>query len=265
MSNLETVAVLKLPHPGGYVANPVLTKGEGKPLVFLHGLFGQEWGGFLDDLATTRKVYAPAHAGSVDLADLETLDGLWDLLIYYDDLFASLRLDRFDLVGHSFGGMVAAEFAAMYPERIGKLVLIDALGLWSDDYPVADHLLSTPAVQTAMRFHDLENAAVVEEIKAPTDPDQVQAALVKRFLALSSTSQFIHPIPDRGLRKRLRRIKADTLIVWGAEDRLAPRGYAADFAGGIKGSRQVIIADAGHTPQLEQRNLVTERVREFLG
>jgi len=265
MNSIEMVPVMELPHPGGYVANPVLSKGEGKPLIFLHGLFGQEWGGFLDDLAAVRKVYAPAHAGSVDLSDLETLDGLWDLLIYYDDLFTSLRLDRFDLVGHSFGGMVAAEFAAMYPERVGKLVLIDALGLWNDDYPVADHLLSTPAVQTAMRFHNLENAAVAEEIKAPTDPDQVQAALVKRFLALSSTSQFIHPIPERGLRKRLRRIKADTLIIWGAEDRLTPRAYADDFAAGIKGARQAIIADAGHTPHLEQRDLVSERVRTFLG
>jgi pimeloyl-ACP methyl ester carboxylesterase len=264
MNNMERVPVLELPHPGGYVANPVLTKGQGKPLVFLHGLFGQEWGGFLDDLAVARKVYAPAHAGSVDLADLETLDGLWDLLVYYDDLFASLRLDRFDLVGHSFGGMVAAEFAAMYPERIGKLVLIDALGLWNDNYPVADHLLSTPAVQTAMRFHNLENAAVAQEISVPTEPDKVQAALVKRFLALSSTSQFIHPIPDRGLRKRLRRIKAETLIIWGAEDRLTPRAYADDFVAGIKGARQEIIADAGHTPQLEQRNLVSERVRAFL-
>jgi len=265
MNNVEKVSVLELPHPGGYVANPVLTKGEGKPLVFLHGLFGQEWGGFLDNIAITRKVYAPAHAGSVDLADLETLDGLWDLLIYYDDLFASLRLDRFDLVGHSFGGMVAAEFAAMYPERIGKLVLIDALGLWNDNYPVADHLLSTPAVQTVMRFHNLENAAVAREISAPTEPDKVHAALVKRFLALSSTSQFIHPIPDRGLRKRLRRIKAETLIIWGAEDSLTPRAYADDFAAGIKGARKEIIANAGHTPQLEQKDLVSERVRDFLG
>jgi pimeloyl-ACP methyl ester carboxylesterase len=63
----------------------------------------------------------------------------------------------------------------------------------------------------------------------------------------------------------LRRIKAETLIIWGAEDRLTPRAYADDFAAGISGARQEVIADAGHTPQLEQRNLVSERVRTFLG
>jgi pimeloyl-ACP methyl ester carboxylesterase len=160
--------------------------------------------------------------------------------------------------------MMAAEFAAMYHDRIGKLVLIDALGLWNDSHPVADHLLSTPPVQAAMRFHDLANAAVAEQIKVPTEPGEVQAALVRRFLALSSTSQFIHPIPDRGLRRRLRRIKSETLIIWGAEDRLTPRPYADEFAAGIKGSRTEIIANAGHTPHVEQRALVTDRVRAFL-
>jgi pimeloyl-ACP methyl ester carboxylesterase len=262
---MKDVPIIQVAHPGGFVANPVLSKGEGNPVVFLHGLFGQEWGGFLDDLAAVRKVYAPAHAGSVDLADLETLDGLWDLLLYYDDLFATLELKRFDLVGHSFGGMVAAEYAATYPDRIGKLVLIDALGLWDDSHPVADHLLSTPPVQAAMRFHDLANPAVAEQIRIPSEPAEAQAALVTRFLALSSTSQFIHPIPDRGLRKRLRRIKAETLIVWGAEDRLTPRPYADEFVAGITGARAEVIANAGHTPHLEQQRLVSQRVREFLG
>jgi len=262
---MKDVPSMQVSHPGGFAPNPVLSRGEGRPIVFLHGLFGQEWNGFLDDLATTRKVYAPAHAGSVDPSDLETLDGLWDLLIYYDDLFAALGLSRFDLVGHSFGGMMAAEFAAMYPDRIGKLVLIDSLGLWNDSYPVADHLLSTPPVQTAMRFHDLGNAAVAEQIKAPTEPAEIQAALVTRFLALSSTSQFIHPIPDRGLRRRLRRIKAETLIIWGAEDQLIPRPYADEFAAGIENSRTEIVANAGHTPHVEQRGLVADQVRAFLG
>lgn len=262
---MNDVAVTRVAHPAGFVANPVMIKGRGAPVVFLHGLFGQEWGGFLDDLASDRKVYAPAHAGSVDLGDLETLDGLWDLLLYYDDLFAALELKRFDLVGHCFGGMVAAEYAATYPDRVGKLVLIDALGLWNENYPVADHLLSTAPVQAKMRFHDLGNAAVAEQISVPSEPAAAQAALVKRFLALGSTAQFIHPIPERGLHRRLRRITAETLIVWGAEDRLTPRPYADDFAAGIKGSRVAVIADAGHTPQLEQRSVVSDRVRDFLG
>ena len=262
MKDFQTTHVA---HPGGFVANPVLTSGTGRPVVCLHGLFGHEWGGLLDDLATTRKVIAPAHAGSIDLADLERLDGLPDLLLYYDDLFAALDLGQFDLVGHSFGGMVAAEYAATWPGRIGKLVLIDPLGLWNEAHPVADHLLSTPSVQNAMRFHDLANPAVADHLRASTDPADIQAGLIARFLVLASTSQFIHPIPERGLRRRLRRIKAETLIVWGAEDRLTPRPYAEEFAAAIEGARLAIVPGAGHTPQLEQRATTSEAVLDFLG
>jgi pimeloyl-ACP methyl ester carboxylesterase len=262
---MNGVLTTEVPLPGGFVANPVLSKGQGRPVVFLHGPFGQEWSGFLDDLAAGRQVFAPAHAGSVDLADLDALDGLWDLLLYYDDLLAVLGLGRFDLIGHSFGAMVAAEYAATYPDRVGKLVLIDALGLWNERYPVADHLLAIPPVQAALRFHDLENPTVAEVLLAPTEPAEIEAALVERFLALSSTSHFIHPIPERGLRKRLRRIKAETLIVWGAQDHLTPKAYASDFAAAIAGARVVMIADAGHTPHLEQRDRVSAAVGEFLG
>ncbi len=60
--NTETAQNIEL--PGGFAANPVIIKGEGAPVVYLHGPFGQEWDGFLDDLAVHRRVYAPAHAGA---------------------------------------------------------------------------------------------------------------------------------------------------------------------------------------------------------
>jgi pimeloyl-ACP methyl ester carboxylesterase len=61
--------------------------------------------------------------------------------------------------------------------------------------------------------------------------------LIHQVLALSSTSHFIHPVPERGLHKRLRRITASTLAVWGAEDQLTPPSYAEDFAAAIKDAR----------------------------
>jgi pimeloyl-ACP methyl ester carboxylesterase len=90
-------------------------------------------------------------------------------------------------------------------------------------------------------------------------------ALVRRFGALASTSHFIHPIPERGLKKRLLRIKAETLILWGAQDALAPSVYANDFASMIPNARVHLIENAGHVPQIEQRELVSEQVRKLLG
>jgi pimeloyl-ACP methyl ester carboxylesterase len=250
--------------PGGFAPNPVLIKGKGAPVVFLHGPFGQEWDDFLDDLAEHRRVYAPAHAGAEETDDLEHLDGIPDLLLYYDDLFDQLGLDRVDLVGHSFGGMVAAEYAATFRARVGKLVLIDAMGLWRDDAQVQDHLLVSPQNLVKRLFLDPSKPAVAAKLAMPTEHDAMNAAIVRRFGALASTSHFIHPIPERGLKRRLRRIKAETLIVWGAQDALTPPIYASEFQKLIPKARVQMIDKAGHVPQVEQREAVSSHLIRFL-
>jgi pimeloyl-ACP methyl ester carboxylesterase len=251
--------------PGGFAANPVMIKGKGAPVVYFHGPFGQEWDGFLDDIAAHRKVYAPANAGAEETEDLDQLDGIADLLLYYDDLFDRLGLDRVDLIGHSFGGMVAAEYAATFRDRVGKLVLIDAMGLWRDDAPVKDHLLIAPEKLVKLLFTDPSRPEVAAKLAMPTDGEAMNAELVRRFGALASTSHFIHPIPERGLKRRLRRIKAETLIIWGANDALVPPIYAEEFARLMPKARVQMIDKAGHLPQVEQREIVSSHVIRFLG
>lgn len=251
--------------PGGFSANTVFTRGEGRPVVYLHGPFGQEWNGFLEDLAARHRVYAPAHPGADEPEDLRHLDGIFDLLLYYDDLFETLGLDTVDLVGHSFGGMVAAELAATFPDRVRKLVLIDALGLWRDDAPIGDHVMTTPEKQVGLLYTDPTKPDVAAGLALPEDPAERNRRIVHRFGAVASTSHFIWPIPERGLAKRLRRVKADTLVLWGRQDALAPVVYAQEFAERIAGARVTLIDGAGHVPHVEQRELVSRAVLEFLG
>ena len=72
----------------------------------------------------------PDHPGTSegDPESHRALDDMWDLALFYDELFDKLGLEAPALVGHSFGGMVAGDIAANFPKRIGKLVLIDSLG-----------------------------------------------------------------------------------------------------------------------------------------
>ncbi|MCE0767743.1 alpha/beta hydrolase [Pseudonocardia kujensis] len=249
---------------GGFSQNPVIADGRGRPLVYLHGLFGQEWPAYLADLAKYHRVYAPVNPGSEEPADLRLLDGLLDLIVYYDELFEQLGLEQVDLIGHSFGGMVAAEIAATLTHRVRKLVLIDPLGLWRDDAPVGDHLLVSPEQRTALLYHDLSNAEVAARLSEPEDLAESQAGYLRSFSAMASTAHFIHPIPERGLHKRLRRIKADTLVLWGAQDRLVPPVYAQDFARGIPNASVQVLDRAGHYPHLEQRERVTAETLRFL-
>jgi pimeloyl-ACP methyl ester carboxylesterase len=245
----------------GLTAN-VLKKGRGAPLVFFHSHVGRTWDAFLDTLAESFTVYAPRHPGSENEAELMQLDAISDLVLYYDDLFAALSIENPVLVGHSFGGMVAAEYAAYFNTKVRKLVLLDALGLWVDATPVADINGMAERKIPALLFADASGSAAVDLLAMPTDPVAMAKTIVERVSTRAAVSHFIWPIPDRDLRRRLYRIAAPTLVVWGDSDRYVPPLYADEFVAGIAGAAKVIIRDAGHFPQSEK---VAETSRAVLG
>jgi pimeloyl-ACP methyl ester carboxylesterase len=69
---------------------------------------------------------------------------------------------------------------------------------------------------------------------------------------MGTAGKLLFPVPDRGLSERLYRIKAKTLLVWGASDKLIPPVYGEAFKKAIKGAQLTIIPKAGHTITLEQ-------------
>jgi pimeloyl-ACP methyl ester carboxylesterase len=210
----------------------LLEAGSGPPLLFLHGAGGLFWDPLLDALAATHRVLAPEHPGAGESQGLEHVEDLWDLVLYYNELLDVLGVDTAPVVGHSFGGMVAAELAATSPHRVERLVLIAPVGLWRDDHPVPD----------------------------PTDPEQ----LLRASLTAASILQFIWPLPDKGLKKRLYRVAAPTLLVWGAEDRLVHPAYAEDFRALIDGAEVRILDGVGHVPQLEAPEATSAVIAGFL-
>jgi len=243
--------------------------GNGPPLAFLHGAYGLQWDPFLDTLARSHTVYAPEHPGTTPGSpdSIKPLDNLWDLVLYYYELLDALGLDKPALVGHSFGGMVAAEVAATSPERVGKLVLIDPIGLWRDDHPVRNWMAIPLAELPKHLFADPEGP-LAKMLSAATANVESEAAVdmqIQLMWSLACTAKFVWPIPDRGLHKRLHRITAPTLIVWGKQDGIAPAVYAQEFGDRIKGSRVELIDGAGHLPHLEQMAQVTKVIGEFLG
>jgi pimeloyl-ACP methyl ester carboxylesterase len=81
---------------------------------------------------------------------------------------------------------------------------------------------------------------------------------------MGATGKFIWPIPDKGLKKRIHRVTAPTLLLWGEHDRLVPRAYAKAFAGRLKDTRLEVVAGAGHAPHLEQPDATARAVHAFL-
>ena len=239
----------------------VLTAGDGDPVVYLHGAGGLFWDPFLDGLAATHRVVAPEHPGSGVSQGVEHVHDLWDLVLHYNELLDQLDLERVVLLGHSFGGMVAAEIAATNPERVSRLVLVAPIGLWLDDHPVPDISGIPPEALPGLVLAD-PDGPLAELLPAP-DPDDLEA-LLQASNTLASVLQFIWPLPDKGLHKRLYRLRAPTLLIWGAEDRLVDPSYGRAFADAIPQARLEIVAGAGHLPQLERQEEVAALVATFL-
>jgi pimeloyl-ACP methyl ester carboxylesterase len=253
--------------PGHPYRTVVWRGGSGRPIVFLHGAGGvSPKDPALLRLAEHFEVIAPVHPGFARLADLDDLQDVRDLALYHDDLLEALGLEQATVIGHSFGAMVAAELAAHVPARVKELVLVSAIGLWRDDEPVAD-LLATPAAQLPelMWAHPTSPvAAATATAMADPDADPVEA-MIDASRGVTAAMKYLAPIPDRGLARRLYRIRARTLIVWGAQDRLVPASYAKSFASAVGGSRVEVIANAGHLVTYEQLDRYCAVVEEFLG
>lgn len=250
----------------GRIQAHVKQAGAGPPLVFIHGAYGLRWDPFLDLLAQTHTVYAPEHPGTSagDPDAIQALDDLWDLVLYYDELFDRLGLDAPALVGHSFGAMVAAEVAATHRRRTSALVLISPIGLWRDDAPVQNWMALAPDVLVKAVCHDPEGPIAKAAFALPEDPQAQIDAIVQLTWTLGCTGKFVWPIPDKGLKKRLHRIQARTLIVWGRQDGLVPPVYADEFRQRIAGSRVEMVDRAAHLPHLEQMGVVGPAVQAFL-
>ena len=236
--------------------------GTGPDLVYLHGAGGvTAEDPVLAALAAKHHVYAPLIPGYGDSDEAPSIRDMLDFTLHTWDVIAALGLKDPILVGHSMGGMIAAEMAAVAPNDVSRLALICPAGLWDDDHPIADIFSLLPFEMPQILFHDaVAGAAMMTAGRNVEDPNFLQTYLVNNARQLGMAGRILFPIPERGLAERLYRIKAKTVIVWGDSDRLTPPFYAHGFKKGIAGSELVSIPEAGHMVIVEKTPAVVEAI-----
>jgi pimeloyl-ACP methyl ester carboxylesterase len=242
-------------------------------VVLLHG-FGaslQTWDVWAEGLAATHRVVRidlpgsglsppdPAH----DYRDGRSLQLLKALL---DDL----GLPRASLVGHSMGGRIAWTFAAQFPERIDKLVLVAPDGFASFGFEYGK-TMDVPASLSLMR-HVLPKPLLRMNLQAAyARPESLTDAVTTRYhdliLAPGARQAMLDRLAQTVLQEPeplLRQIKAPTLLVWGEADAMIPIGNALDYLQAISGSRLVSWPQVGHLPQEEAAEKSLKAVADFL-
>ena len=239
---------------GGRRKVRVFEAGEGPPLVFLHGADGlAEKSPFFAALARRWHVFAPLLPGYGDSEGGDTLPDMLAITLHSFDVIEALGLARPYLVGHSMGGMIAAEMAAVAPHDVERLGLIAPAGLWLEDHPIPDLFATLPHELPELLFHD---PALGERLMAPDgdldNPKFLEAFMIRNARQLTMASILLFPVPDRGLAERVYRIRARTVIVWGKHDRMIPPAYGEAFRRRVAGSELVMVPAAGHMVIIEK-------------
>jgi pimeloyl-ACP methyl ester carboxylesterase len=241
----------------------VVAGGSGDPLVFLHGAGGLlDNDPFLEALAEQYHVYAPVLPGYGELEGADDLEDMLAVTLHTFDVLEALGLSHPRLVGHSMGGMIAAEMAAIAPNDIDELVLISPAGLWLDEHPIEDLFNKLPYELPELLFHDADKG---QQLLASgmdfNDPEFLTEFLVGNSRRMGMAGKLMFPIPDRGLARRLYRVTAKTTVIWGEQDRMIPPVYAKAFTERIKQAEVHIIPDIGHMPIYEAPEAVIQAMQ----
>ena len=231
----------------------VWRKGSGPKLGFLAGFGGlPRWIPFLDHLAQSRTVIVPSLPGFPGGGrGHAVLDSHLDWVLAVRETLAQADLLGADLAASSVGACLAAEAAAVWQDSVHRLALIAPFGLFDDAEPPAD-----PWAQTAANLPALLCAKpdLWKALKAA--PEGINSAIdwpVEQTRASEAAARLLWPLGNTQLGKRLPRVTAPTLLLWGAHDRVMPRSYADRFAAAIAGETRIeVIADAGHLAELDQ-------------
>lgn len=232
----------------------VFEAGSGSPLVFFHGaggLFPEN--PFLDRLAERYHVFAPELPGYGESTNEELLEDMLDFTLHGWDVVTALGLAKPHLMGHSMGGMIAAEMACLQPNDLSKLVLVAPAGLWIPEQPIPDIFSFLPHEFVQYLFHDrAAGEALLTGGLDMKNPDALSAFYIDNSRRLSMAGKILFPIPNRRLSKRLYRLTAPTLLIWGKSDSLIPPVYGERFQALIPQSRLALIDQAAHMVPYEQ-------------
>jgi pimeloyl-ACP methyl ester carboxylesterase len=242
--------------------------GTGRPLLYLHSAMGEaRWVPHLSALAARHELHAPAHPGFLTSQGIEEIRDIEDLVYHYLGYMDAKGWEAVDVVGCSLGGWIAAEIAARYPERVARLVLASAVGIWIPAHPIADIFAVDTRFPERVRhllFHDT-GCPAAQLVGLPINdlPDEV---LVDVLNAMAATARIgWNPLlHDPRLESLLPRVRATTLCVWGANDQVVPVEYGRTYAALIPGATLTVVPECGHMLPLEKPDVFARLVSEFL-
>ena len=244
-----------------------LEAGTGPTVILLHGLGGstQVWQFNIAALAEKYHVVVPDQIG-FGKSDKPLVNyRIRTYVDFLDQFCKQLKIDRATLVGNSMGGWIAAMFTASFPDRVDKLVLVDAAGYAPPkDLDTRTFFGLNPTTREGMKVL----VAKVFYNKAFQTDAAIDQAIAARLAAgdgytINSLTESIIRGEDF-LDDVVKTIKRPTLIIWGRQDGLVPLPEGERFNKDIAGSKMIVFDECGHVPNVEKPAEFNAAVLKFL-
>jgi pimeloyl-ACP methyl ester carboxylesterase len=250
--------------PGSPVAWRSSGSADAPPAVFIHGLGGNRfsWEPQLRDLADVRQCLAcdlPGYGKSAGLPGT-----LPELAALAADWIASLGRGPADVVGLSFGGMVAQHLALNHPAAVRTLALLDTSPAFGfDGVTTPEEWLATRIGPASASAPDADK--IIAGIVGPDCPAEVRdaAAAAMRAVPAATLEASCRALVGHDTRGRLHQVTAPTLVMVGAADTETPESYARAIAERIPGARLVVVPGAGHLLNVEAPGAVNDELRRL--
>jgi len=245
-----------------------LEAGSGPVVILLHGLGGStaNWAPTIGPLAQKYRVIVPDQIG-FGKSDKPMLNyRVATLVDFLDGFYKQVGVQKATLVGNSLGGFTAAAFAIAHPEKVDKLVLVDAAG-FAVTGAMDPKVLNGLNPSTRQQVKDLLGLVFYNTAVFGSDM-AVEGFLASRVTAGDqyTIQRFIESIAhgEDVLDGKLGAIKSPTLMIWGREDGLTVLAMGERFKKEIAGSQLLIIEKCGHVPQLEKAAEFNAGLMKFL-
>lgn len=218
-------------------------KGSGAPVLYLHGIgMTRRWLPFYEELSKSCDLIVPEHPGFGETPPSDWIFSFDDLILHYAELCDALGLETLHLVGHSFGGWIAAEFAAFYPERLRSLTLITPMGLRVEGHtPIDFFRLPEEKVEAAL-FNG--NAAAFDGYLVDGDETVIQ-----RYAEHTAVAKVAwNPRYDFKLDRRLGRVTCPAVVIAADDDRVVPRAHAERYAELLTNGQLLTVSGTSDAP-----------------
>jgi pimeloyl-ACP methyl ester carboxylesterase len=257
--------------------------GDGPVLVLLHGITStaDAWRKVMPRLAERYTVIAPDMIGHGRSAKPRGDYSLGAYAAGVRDLLAVLGFERGSVVGHSFGGGIAMQFAYLFPEYVERMALISSGGLGREVHPLlraavlpgSDWVLPLLAREWSVKAGDAVRT-VAAKLGLEAGPDLAEFARGYASLTEEGASDaFIHTMrsvidPDGQRVSALDRLyladQLPTLFIWGANDPVIPVEHGRNAHRVVPNSRYVEIEDSGHWPMLDEPDRIVSELTSFM-